>query len=71
MKTWGLTEAEWAALPFMERARKLVFVGLETEVQTYHEYKDALTKHDVDLEDWLNMDAEAQKMRLDFATRNP
>lgn len=70
MKTLGLTEGQWAALPDIERARWLVFVGLEADVQAYLEHKAVLEKHDIDLEDWLEMDADMQKMKLEFAAKN-
>jgi len=54
----------------VERARKLVFRGLEADVQTYYEHQKVLDKHDIDLEDWLEMDADMQKMKLEFATKN-
>jgi len=69
-KDWGLTEGQWATLPMVERARKLVFRGLEADVQTYYEHQKVLDKHDIDLEDWLEMDADMQKMKLEFATKN-
>lgn len=70
MKTLGLTEGQWAALPDIERVRWLVFTPLEADVQTYLEHRKVLEKHNIDLEDWLEMDAGMQKMKLEFAVKN-
>lgn len=70
MKSWGLTEGQWATLPKIERARKMVFVGLESDIQTYYEHRKALEKHDIDLEDWIGFDSDLRKMKLEFAVKN-
>jgi hypothetical protein len=70
MKTWGLTEGQWAALPDVERARKMVFLPLETEVQVYYQHHKVLEKHDIDLADWLSFDPDTRAMKLEFAMKN-
>lgn len=70
MKTLRLTEGQWAALSDIERTRWMVFTHLEADVQTYVEHKAVLEKHNIDLEDWLEMDSDMQKMKLEFAAKN-
>lgn len=48
----------------------MVFIAIDADVQMYYEHQKVLKKHDIDLEDWLEMDADTQKMKLEFAVAN-